>query len=429
MFVGIIKKLRREGKDQATHYPPISQEDLDILRKGDCYNLNNPKSLQMKVWFDIHFNFIRRGRENDRALSKNSFELRTDGAGRRFLQLGYIETEKNHQGGPETQRFYSNARMYENKTRMCPVANYLFYRSKLHPGKFCLWQKPRQARPFATDEEWYCNVAVGPDTLGKMMTTISKECKLSRTYTNHSIRSTAITELFHAGVPSQHIQNMSGHRNAASMMHYAHDSSEAQKATFSAILQHGHTTPHQHTQQFTQNTSRSTNMPVQQTINNIADMQQRRNADFVANLLQDQDSDNDTTLSEEPQEQRTITTSPAHTLSRVPHPRRPQHKSNAQRQHTITTPLVPLNCHSRQPQDQHPGRPQHQPHAQQQHNNNITTSPMHMQSDRRPQHNINAHHHHFPTSSQVQQNNTVDVSKYQNTYNITNCPVVNINNY
>ena len=94
MFVGIIKKLRREGKDQATHYPPISQEDLDILRKGDCYNLNNPKSLQMKVWFDIHFNFIRRGRENDRALSKNSFELRTDGAGRRFLQLGYIEKQK-----------------------------------------------------------------------------------------------------------------------------------------------------------------------------------------------------------------------------------------------------------------------------------------------------------------------------------------------
>ena len=59
----------------------------------------NPKSIQMKVWFDIHFNFIRRGREDDRDLTKNSFERRRDGTGRWFLQLGYIEKQKKRPGG------------------------------------------------------------------------------------------------------------------------------------------------------------------------------------------------------------------------------------------------------------------------------------------------------------------------------------------
>ena len=48
----------------------------------------DPKSLQQVVWFNIMFHLIRRGRENLRLLTKESFAVQIDAAGKSlFIKL------------------------------------------------------------------------------------------------------------------------------------------------------------------------------------------------------------------------------------------------------------------------------------------------------------------------------------------------------
>jgi len=58
------------------------------------------------------------------------------------------------------------------------------------------------------------------NALANMMKTISKEALLSKVYTNHSVRATAITLWSNAGIPNRHIMAISGHRNEQSLGHY-----------------------------------------------------------------------------------------------------------------------------------------------------------------------------------------------------------------
>ena len=70
--------------------------------------------------------------------------------------------------------------MMSNDSALCPVASfrkYLFQRSK--------------TRKVYEDEVWYDNIVLGENTLGKK----TDESNLTATYTNHSIRSTAVTIL------------------------------------------------------------------------------------------------------------------------------------------------------------------------------------------------------------------------------------------
>ena len=71
--------------------------------------------------------------------------------------------------------------------------------------------------------------------LAGMMKNISETAKLSRCYTNHSIRATAITILDQNGVEARHIMSLSGHRNASSLQSYC-KTSENRKREISSML-------------------------------------------------------------------------------------------------------------------------------------------------------------------------------------------------
>lgn len=64
----------------------------------------------------------------------------------------------------------------------------------MNPHNPWLWQKPRKSVD-ECDDVWYEAVAVGHNTLGEMMATISKSAKLSFVYTNQCIRITPISLL------------------------------------------------------------------------------------------------------------------------------------------------------------------------------------------------------------------------------------------
>ena len=63
--------LKKEGLAKVNHKQPILSEDMKKLYQSNVFNLENPKSLQRKVFFDVMLFFCRRGRENLRTMKKD----------------------------------------------------------------------------------------------------------------------------------------------------------------------------------------------------------------------------------------------------------------------------------------------------------------------------------------------------------------------
>ena len=81
--------------------------------------------------------------------------------------------------------------MMENKgDKMCPVRSFKMYITHLHPENQFLWQTPNYKPKNKEDLIWYTKQHIGKNTLGAFMSELSKNCKLSKHYTNHCIRVT-----------------------------------------------------------------------------------------------------------------------------------------------------------------------------------------------------------------------------------------------
>ena len=91
------------------------------------------------------------------------------------------------------------------------------YKSKLKKNSAFLFQRPKSN---TVGDCWYDYVPVGHNTLGNMMTTISKDCQLSNIYTNHSLRATTIHLLDVARFPDRHIMFVTGHKAESSLKTY-----------------------------------------------------------------------------------------------------------------------------------------------------------------------------------------------------------------
>ena len=78
---------------------------------------------------------------------------------------------------------------------LCPVKSFRKYLEHLNPENNFLWQSPLDKINLETMKIWYSKQHLGKNTLGNFMQDVSKECKLSKKYTNHSIRVTGATVL------------------------------------------------------------------------------------------------------------------------------------------------------------------------------------------------------------------------------------------
>ena len=78
--------------------------------------------------------------------------------------------------------------------------------AKLNPRCDAFFQYPRKNSKWKyADEVWFDARPIGANKLDGMMKNISEEAKLSKMYTNHSVRATAITLWSNAGVQNRHI--------------------------------------------------------------------------------------------------------------------------------------------------------------------------------------------------------------------------------
>ena len=143
IFEAAIAELKRQGFDRIDHHSPISKEDLEKTQSSYNPSSPDPKSLQQGVWFNIMFHLIRRGRENLRLFTKESFAVQVDAAGKRFVYQVVDELDKNHRANDQPDDSPEEGRMYERpESPYCPVKTFELYISKLNPALSCLWQRP-----------------------------------------------------------------------------------------------------------------------------------------------------------------------------------------------------------------------------------------------------------------------------------------------
>ena len=232
-FHNMLKMIKSTTKGIVKHYPEIEPEDLLKLYKS--LSTETPRGLLEKVWLDIMFFFIRRGRENKRQMTKDTFATGCDAAGKRYFYQVLGEIDKNHKVNDGQYETSGEGRMYETESALCPYNSFVKYLKKLNSNQSSLWQRPK-GNFSIHDETWFCDVPIGEKTLGGMMATLSSKYDLSQRYTNHSIRVTGLQALEDSNFEGRHIIRISGHKSENSIKNYARKLSASRKRSMSSAL-------------------------------------------------------------------------------------------------------------------------------------------------------------------------------------------------
>ena len=135
----------------------------------------------------------------------------------RYIRKNLDEQTKNHQ--LDTEMVNAAMPEFPNSDR-CPVKNFMFYVSKLHPRCDFLWQHVKKRDDITDPNIWYRPSKVGPNPLSTFMSHISHDADLSRVYTNHSICTTATTFLGRKNFSAKQIMSVTGHKSLNSLAVY-----------------------------------------------------------------------------------------------------------------------------------------------------------------------------------------------------------------
>lgn len=234
MLKSMVGKFLKEGDGSCQSYPAIEQSDL--IKMKQFFDRSSGAVLQMEVWFNLLYYFALRGRETIRYLTLESFSVSCDSDNIKYVSINHDFISKNTKASL-IRKEYENikqCRMYENNSVHCPVVAFELYMDKLkQSGCSDLFPLPTKG----DKNPWYCkNRVLGKNTLAGMMKKISTEAKLSKVYTNHSIRVTSVTVLKEEGMTNSDIQSVTGHKNEASVSRYIRHRSDAAKRSFSVAL-------------------------------------------------------------------------------------------------------------------------------------------------------------------------------------------------
>ena len=86
-----------------------------------------------------------------------------------------------------------------------------------------------------TDSCWFSKTPLGHNKLEGTVARLCKEAGIPGYRTNHSLRATAATRLYNAGVEEQQVMEITGHRSVEGVRSYKHTST-SQKQHLSDIL-------------------------------------------------------------------------------------------------------------------------------------------------------------------------------------------------
>ena len=187
-----------------------------------------------KVFFDVIYYTGRRGKEGLRELTKSSFDVKIGSDGKEYVQINFNEKMKKNQGNETSTTANS---LHNNRhiisamdTPLCPVKSIKTYMSLLNEKLSAFFQYP------SNDKQGYSIKCVGKNSLGSMMSEISKKAELSRVYTNHQIRKTTATAMYRSGFGLKEISHVTKHKNLDSLKHYVDGPTHSDKHQYNDAL-------------------------------------------------------------------------------------------------------------------------------------------------------------------------------------------------
>ena len=152
--------------------------------------------------------------------------------------LRYTEdTSKNHPGGlrdrKQAQKVVGHHSNPTNPQR-CFVRLFKLYLEKCPPDApaHALYLRPAH---IPTSSCWYSRCVLGHKTLSKTVAHLCQSAGIAGFKTNHSLRATATSRLYHSGVDEQLIMERTGHRSLEGVRSYKR-TSDTQGENLSDIL-------------------------------------------------------------------------------------------------------------------------------------------------------------------------------------------------
>ncbi|CAG2237633.1 unnamed protein product [Mytilus edulis] len=195
------KYLRQQGKgNRPNQADPFTREEIDMLYQKGL--LGNAQSLLNTVFLNNSMYFGMRSRTEHEHLRWGDVELKTTSSG----------------------------------NQRCPIQMYLLYAQKRPVN-----MKEDEAKFYvginnkASSGEWFKNMAMGKNTIGKIVKTMAEEGGIEGRKVNHSARKTGITTLIHNGVQDTLVQQHSGHKSLASINNYSKASINQQREMSSVL--------------------------------------------------------------------------------------------------------------------------------------------------------------------------------------------------
>ncbi|XP_035634719.1 uncharacterized protein LOC118389092 isoform X2 [Oncorhynchus keta] len=189
VFIGVLKKIRREGRDKTTHPKVIKAQDLEILQNSPVLSPYTPRGLVNKVWFDIQLHFGPRGKEGNRRLTPQSFVIKYDENGAKYATMTSNEERQNHKDAEEQNWQNRCGIMFQNPgSHLCPVASLEKYLSKIPSDATALYLHPKKM-VITSDRIWYSQEPMGFNYLSSMLPRLCQEAGTLEKYTNNCLRS------------------------------------------------------------------------------------------------------------------------------------------------------------------------------------------------------------------------------------------------
>ena len=227
-------ELKRQGLAKVEHKTTdMSRGSSKVVYECGIFDISNPVTLQNKIFFEVMLYFCRHRRQNLRQLKKTDFSVMTDGKGNKYVRKITDELTKNRR---ENDDGLHGGIMLENSGPLCPVTSFELYIKHLNPLNEYLFQREKTKGIFDCSQDVrYDNMVVGERSLGEKMKKISKDANLSKTYTNPSIRATAVTILDRSGFEARHIMAVSGHKNESSIRSYCKTDMSTKKEMLASL--------------------------------------------------------------------------------------------------------------------------------------------------------------------------------------------------
>ena len=232
-----FRELREQGVGAVVkHASVVTPAEESIFWERQVIGDHSPVALQRAVFFYVGKVFCLRGGEEQRSLKPSQFVRTTNPDCFTYVENG----SKNHSGVNPKQ---------SNKVvpvYACPAQRprWLVYLLDLYFSKFptkakemdVFYLRPKKQVGSSIDLPWYECAAVGKEKLRTFMESMCRDAGITKK-TNHSLRATGASALFHAGVPEKLIRDVTGHRSNALQLYER--PTEQQRKQVSEVLVQG----------------------------------------------------------------------------------------------------------------------------------------------------------------------------------------------